>query len=468
MCAMGIATPRLIVVSVFVSVLLLLAYLSRERLAQHQPPPEEKHDDPPVPKFETWGIKDLSEVISVASVRVRTAFQDASLPIKQETDLAFAFTDVNVAQPVPELAYQTATILAPTHHTADASSLMIGLATTLDRLRDSLPAFAHWASGTRVKFVVVIKPQEPGGTTIDEITKLYTAHHISITLVESALPWYDQYVSLLAVLHDHASPTTKWTCIMDDDTYFFSMARVLAMLAKYDHTQPYYIGGLTENKDGIDRIGILGFGGAGVFLSLPLLKQLRPYNERCIALPDDAGDIRVRHCIHEFSLTKFTWEHYLFQMDLHGDVTGFYEAARTRPVSTHHWHSWHFHDMAKVGAVGDVCGNECVLQKYTLRDGYMLTNGFSIVKYSWTEEEDAQFIDGTMEHTWAETIWVKPNSWNYTLVPLRPKDPDKIQYVIEKVDEDEREMTVYYVRRRKGLGSGIVRMTWEKDVVREQ
>lgn len=458
--------PRVATVAAFAVVTLWLLYATVRKLPYK--PLDHKLDPEPdlepvieIPRYETWGIRDLSEVIQVASLRVQPAFQHERLPMRQSADFTIPFTEVNLTQSLPELSTGVAYAPAESHIVPDASHLLVGMATKLDRLPHALSAFIHWASGTNVRFVVVVEPPQPGGPSIEEIKQLYESHNILITLVESELPWYEAYVSLLGVLHDHATPETKWVCTIDDDTYFFSMKRLLAMLARYDHNEPYYIAGVSENKETIDRLGLLGYGGGGLFFSMALIKELRPYLEHCITMPDSAGDIRIFRCIYTYTTTKLTWEHYLFQMDIHGDLSGFYEAARTRPLSTHHWDSWHHTDMVQVGAVGEICGNECVLQKYVTADGWYMTNGYSLVKYSYNETERARYIEGAMEHTWADTAWVIPTSWNYTLAPLKPRDEGKIQYKIEKVEQEQDTVTLYYVRRDDGLGLGIVRMMWE-------
>lgn len=91
-----------------------------------------------------------------------------------------------------------------------------------------------------------------------------------------------------------------------------------------------------------------------------------------------------------------------------------------------------------------------------------MTNGFSIVKYSYTAEEEAKYVDVAMEHTWADTAWVIPTSWTYTLAPLKPRDEGKIQYLLEKVEREDGGMRLFYVRRKHGLGEGIIQVFWEK------
>jgi hypothetical protein len=292
----------------------------------------------------------------------------------------------------------------------------------------------------------------------------YKRHNINLTLVPSTIGYIDRYVSLITVLYDHLQPNTQWVSIIDDDTFFLSMTNLLAMLSKYPTSQPFYVGALSENKWNIDHGGISAVGGAGFFLTVPLLKEIVPHADECIKIDNEFGDGRIADCILTYTTTKMSVEYGLYQLDLHGDVTGFYEAVRPQPVSVHHWRTWHHHEIPAVAAVSAVCGQSCVLQKYRFRDGWRLANGFSVVRYNQTAAEEAAQLPSAMEHTWMDTIWVIPTSWKYSLAPLRPKNEGKIQYLIEKADVDEAAgtMTSYYVRRVDEVGVGIVRVIWSK------
>ncbi|ORY71274.1 uncharacterized protein BCR38DRAFT_300718, partial [Pseudomassariella vexata] len=349
----------------------------------------------------------------------------------------------------------------------DASHLTIGVATSLSRLPEALLNFKHWAAHTNVHFVIIVElpdrekhPKEP---SIAEAKDMYAKAGIpNLTLVESAKDFLERYVELIGVLHDHVEPNkTKWVSFIDDDTFFFRMETLLARLEKYDPDRSFYVGQTSENKWNVDDGGIFAIGGAGVFMTVPLLRQLAAHREECESyLPGGAGDVRLAHCIFTYTTTKVSLEYGLYQLDLHIDVTGFYEAVRPQPISVHHWKTWHHHDMPTVSAVSSVCGQACVLQHFKFRDGWQMTNGFSIIKYSYNETELASQIEAAMEHTWKLTIWDIPTSWLYSLAPLKPKDEGKIQYMMEKVDYDQDQVILYYVRRRNGAGEGLIRVAW--------
>ncbi|RYP04131.1 hypothetical protein DL765_010294 [Monosporascus sp. GIB2] len=72
--------------------------------------------------------------------------------------------------------------------------------------------------------------------------------------------------------------------------------------------------------------GINCVGGAGVFLSTPLLKQIGGKSKDCLALANSHGDKALSLCIYKYTTTKLSVEHNLYQLEMFGDPNGFYEA----------------------------------------------------------------------------------------------------------------------------------------------
>ncbi|TPX11748.1 uncharacterized protein E0L32_007485 [Thyridium curvatum] len=445
-------------------------FLHRSPLPAPPPPPEP-------PKFDLFGLKDFDAEVEISYLNLRPKFIDEEPPLAQQlqgslpafstirldtnTSIADEFARAKTEHPPATLTVDVAR-QAPT---PDASRLIIGAATTLGRLPDALRGFKHWASNTGVRFVVSVEPYNANHTdelTVAEAVELYKKHNISLTLIESTDEYLDRYVELIGILGDHLEPKTEWVSIIDDDTFFFSMKSLLDMLGKYDPKRPWYVGNTSENKWNVDDGGIFAIGGAGVFMSRALIQQLHPHADECVRLPNIFGDSRVADCVFKFTTTKLSMEHDLYQLDLHHDVTGFYEAIRPQPVSVHHWKTWHHHDMPTVASVSEVCGQPCVLQNFKFKDGWQMANGFSIIKYSYNETELATQVEGAMEHTWKLTIWDIPTSWKYSLEPLKPKDEGKIQFLIEKseVDKTTGDVTLYLVRRKDGRADGIMLVTW--------
>lgn len=378
----------------------------------------------------------------------------------------FNLTDLNL--PMPGVPPATISLeIPPKSKQPDASNIIFGVATFLDRLPDTLRNFAHWGAHTNARFVVVHEPRNttlrPGEPTPDEIRRLYQeAGFDHFTLVERDAGWGERFVGLLDILNQRLETQTEWAVLIDDDTFFFDMDVVLDMLSKYDTTKPWYVGTLSENKWNVNNGGLFAMGGAGVFISRPLIQTVGPLADSCFTKgTTDGGDTLVGECIHRHTTTKLTLEHGLYQLDLHGDVTGFYEAVRQQPVSVHHWKSWHHHDLPSIGSVAQSCGRACVLQNFLFQDGWQMANGFSIYKYSYNETELASQHPLAMEHTWKLTAWDIDDSWKYSLAPLKERDEDKAQFLMEKsVVGDDGELTLYYVRRIFGVGTGIIRVVW--------
>lgn len=378
----------------------------------------------------------------------------------------FNRTDVDL--PILGVPPATITLEMPSKpEQPDASHIIFGVATLLERMPDNLRNFAHWGAHTNARFVVVHEPRNttlrPGEPTPDEIRRLYKEAGLKhLTLIEKDAGWGERFLGLLDIMNQHLESQTQWGVLMDDDTFFFDMDAVLDMLRKYDTSKPWYVGTLSENKWNINNHGFFAMGGAGVFISRPLLQTIGPLAASCFPEGTNAGgDVLVGECIYKHTTTKLTLEHGLYQLDLHGDVTGFYEAVREQPLSVHHWKSWHNHDLPSIGSVAQSCGRSCVLQNFLFQDGWQMSNGFSIYKYSYNETELASQHPLAMEHTWKLTIWDIEDSWTYSLAPLKDRDEHKLQFLMERsVLGDDGELTLYYVRRMFGVATGIIRVIW--------
>lgn len=395
-----------------------------------------------------------------------------ALPALTRHDLSspdFNLSDLDAPRPGVPPATISLT-LPPRRPQPDASNLIFGVATTLDRMPDTLRNLAHWAADTDARLVVVHEPQNttlrPGEPSADEMRALYHDAGIThLTLVERDAGWGERFVGLVGELERRMQTGTEWGVLMDDDTFFFDLDAVRAMLAKYDPSLPWYVGAMSENKWNVNNGGLFAMGGAGVFLSRALLEELAPVAGSC--LPEEGstagGDTLVGECVHRHTTTKLTRELGLYQLDMHGDLTGFYEAVRPQPLSVHHWKSWHHHDIPAVATVAKVCGRPCVLQNFRFQDGWQMANGFSIVRYGYNETALAAQHPLAMEHTWKVTIWDVEDSWKYSLAPLKERDDRKVQFLMERsVEEDADTVAVYYVRRENGIGRGLIKVVWHR------
>lgn len=516
------STKRSRVVAALIFTTFVIFFISRlnepgARLFGRPPPAEQAPIEYNGPRFELFGIRDFAADVEVATLNVRVKDEEDSepaalahphrptssqqdseerrgdsnsnshsntlssvqrqlpitLPKFTRHDLASpSFNASDLDAPTPGVPPATISLVFPPRPPQpDASRLVFGVATTLDRMPDSLRNFAHWAAHTNTRFIVLHEPRNttlrPGEPTADEVRRMYSDAGIArLTLIERDAGWGQRFVALLGQLAHRLEVRTEWGVLIDDDTFFFDLAAVQGMLAKYDPALPWYVGALSDNKWNVNNGGLFGVGGAGLFLSRTLLETMAPYADGCY--PEDegtmaGGDVLVGECIHRHTTTKLTAEHGLYQLDMHGDVTGFYEAVRPQPLSVHHWKSWHHHDIPSVAAVSKICGRPCILQNFRFQDGWQMSNGFSLVKYGYNETELKSQHPLAMEHTWKVTIWDIEDSWKYSMAPLKEKDDKKVQFLMERVEEaDAGKVTLYYVRRDMGVARAVVKVVWHR------
>ncbi len=330
----------------------------------------------------------------------------------------------------------------------DASHVIFGVSTTIKRLEDTIPQLLRWLPHTNAKlFAVVIEAGE-----VDEETQWVAAdtNHVAelqikmrglgldVTLVEPLRKediFSERYFSLAEIMYTNRNPETEWVALMDDDTFFPSIPSVLSMLSEYDFNEQFYIGALSEDWWSVVRYGMMGFGGAGIFLSVAMAKSIHNNYDHCKAdSGSGAGDIRIMECIIYNTNTKLTNVPELHQIDVHNDLSGIYESGRM-PLSLHHWKGGgpdgKGYDLPKMHLVADVCG-DCFLQRWQFGKDTLLSNGFSISMYPKGSLDGMDF--GKLEETW-DTPSVVEGSVNagtaHSLGPTRRKmvlEEEKVQY----------------------------------------
>lgn len=377
---------------------------------------------------------------------------DAPLfPISQTIDLS---EDVKVSLQHCKKPYLL-NVPALVKDAGDASHIIFGISTTLKRLDASVPSLLRWLPHTNAKlFAIVIESEQivesEGVERIDavaadpqqkaEIQARMRGLGIDVTLVEP-LELQDsfsiKYFSLIEIMYSNRNDKTKWISLLDDDTFFPSIPALVTMLAKYDSTQQYYVGGLSEIWWAVAHYGMMGFGGAGIFLSIPLAEIMNSNYRNCTeASHTTAGDIRIMECIYLLTETKLTYERDLHQLDVHADLSGVFESGHM-PLSLHHWKagaaSLNGYNLPMMHFVADVCG-DCFLQRWQFGSETVLTNGYSLALYP---KGDLKGTDmERMEETWDEVPPVE-NSFNrgtdHSLGPTRRKlilEREKVQYLL--------------------------------------
>ncbi|WRX17970.1 Protein of unknown function DUF604 - like 6 [Theobroma cacao] len=129
----------------------------------------------------------------------------------------------------------------------------------------------------------------------------------------------------------------RWFVMGDDDTVFIT-DNLVRILRKYDHTQYYYIGSLSESH--IQNIFFsygMAYGGGGFAISYPLAKALAKMQDRCIQrYPGLYGsDDRMQACMAELGV-PLTKELGFHQYDVYGNLFGLLAAHPVTPLASLH------------------------------------------------------------------------------------------------------------------------------------
>ncbi|MDI1492426.1 MAG: hypothetical protein OHK93_003640 [Ramalina farinacea] len=369
-------------------------------------------------------------------------------------------------------------------HVGKAAHVMFGISTTLDRLEASIPQLLRWLPNTDGRlFVITIEAEQEEGKGLPAIAAdpgkkaalqgQMRKLGMDVTLVEPLElqdSFSEKYFSLVKIMYDHRNDKTKWISTIDDDTFFPTIPGLVSMLSKYDTKQCHYVGGVSEEWWAVVHYGIMGFGGAGVFLSLPLAGIIAGEYEYCKgATTATAGDIRIMECVYELTDIKLENERELHQIDMHGDLSGLFESGRTL-LSVHHWKpgaaTVDGYDLPMMHQVYDVC-QDCFLQRWKFNDDLVLANGYSISHYA--KDVLAEEMMVRMEQTWADIKTVEASNnrgADHSLGPTRPKlnlTEEKFQYVLihsAAVDGGVRQL--YLHERGIGDPDGVLELLWRQ------
>lgn len=366
----------------------------------------------------------------------------------------------------------------------DASRIVFGLATFLDRLEDSLPQLERWLGNTKARLLVIAKSSENDLADMIQVADMESRMHglgIAVTIVgplepEDIMP--ERYFSLVRLLYVHRDKETQWISIVDDDTFFPSMPSLLAALDEHDSNTPQYLGGLSEHWWSVTHYGFMAFGGAGVFLSLPMAAEIDKNYDSCRKRTRaGGGDMRIRECIQWYTNTKLTHVPGLHQMDLAGDLSGFYESGRL-PLSLHHWKADWWDDrrpgrwfpMTAMHLVANICG-ECFLQRWQFGDDTILSNGYSISVYP--NHALGNFEKGSglerMEETWVPPSEVEGSvnhGWDHYIGPTRGKlvlEDEKIQYLFLDAIKVDGGVRQFYIHQSVDGGlDTVIELFWTR------
>ncbi|OJJ43135.1 hypothetical protein ASPZODRAFT_146426 [Penicilliopsis zonata CBS 506.65] len=318
----------------------------------------------------------------------------------------------------------------------ETSKLLFGLATTVDRLDRLLPSLLY-SYGDSKAGIVVLVPDSDDDTDAQEL--YFRSRGLDLRIRKSPLEFTARYFGLVEAFADiirTERPWTTWVSFIDDDTFWPSLATVAEELKLFDVNKRHYIGALSEASWQVQTFGHIAFGGAGVFVSKPLLDVLDTYYDECQSWGEQPGDQKLGQCIQRFGDAPLTLWPSLYQMDMKGEIDGVYESGR-KIESLHHWNSWYLQDVVKMSTVAAAAGRRSVLRRWvfdqqeipnnitgkSVRTFWVMTNGYSLVKYTYGEDtpNDAIDFDHT-EKTWEED----PRGYEDRLGPLRDKEQEGV------------------------------------------
>ncbi|SMR45029.1 unnamed protein product [Zymoseptoria tritici ST99CH_3D1] len=403
-------------------------------------------------------------------------------PLLSDTAVDITLDAKFVANPITEAVFppceETIDLEVPefsSHAHANTSALMLGVATTLKRIEASIPAFSRWLSNTSSPLICLVVDQTNLTDKANETARILSlAADLNIDLVlEPYHPTFEfdseglKNFGLAPILDKHRRPNTKWYGLIDDDTFFVSLPRMLEALEPYDPTKQHYIGALTEGHFRVAKEGFKAWGGAGFFISPPLMKLLAERTTECTHLDKFFGDILWRDCIlHVTSPTVHLTElRGLNQMDLWMDMSGWYEAGFTPILTVHHWKSWHQYPIVRGHTVADVAGPDSFLQRYLFTNNTVFTNAYSIVKYP-KGLPDLNLVEATMteevNHKDPPDVLEFHHSFGRTRPKLK-KGKEKISWTFQYAVMDDGRVRQFYVNKGHGnakKGFGIVEVDW--------
>ena len=378
---------------------------------------------------------------------------------------------------------------------ADASHILFGAATSLARLEASLPFFERWLAHTNARLFVVVTASDgkaPNPEHMDGLQSRMRGLGLAATLVEPLNRKdgpLERYFSLVKVLYANRDESTRWLGFIDDDPFDTSMSELDSALDKHDHTQLRYLGALSEEWWTVVLYGLIGMGGAGIFLSVPLAAIVDANHNECKTNSRMIfGDHKIYECIDRYTKTPLTSLPGLHQIDIHGDRSGVFESGR-QLLTLHHWKEGYWDEkgegpdgirhsrwfpMDQMSLVTDIC-DTCYLQRWQFGPDTILSNGYSVSTYpkgALNPRKQKPLRLDKVEYTWVTPVKVEDSynkGWDHYLGPLRPKlklEEEKVPFRFlagVKVDGGVRQY--YRHLGREGDIDTILELFWVRDDV---
>ena len=357
----------------------------------------------------------------------------------QQNLLSGKFRKVEIGQPIAEeLCPEPLELQVPKSglpSTVNASDFMFGVSTTYSRFMDpSTTPINEWifwltdshghSNGGKLLLMLLDASDEE----LQEVANLLGDVGIDVDVYhsDSSVEMAVRYLTLVPTLYTHRdAPKKKWLVTCDDDTFFPSMHGLIDKFNELDHSLEMYVGTLSEDVGALERHGSQAFGGAGVFISLPLAERITNLYYNCTSEPKvlesnsgwgPQGDILLRKCIYENTESRLTTVWDLWQLDFYGDPSGFYEWG-IKPLSLHHYRGggWHIARPGQFTKIAHTCGEDCSLQRFQTADDFIIS-GYSVAHYP----EGIHFNPAQMEGTLSAAPENKGWNLDYMFGPQRP------------------------------------------------
>ncbi|KAG6001523.1 hypothetical protein E4U21_004114 [Claviceps maximensis] len=277
---------------------------------------------------------------------------------------------------------------------ANASDLIFGVSTTVERFAESrsvlINDWSFWLTdgsghSNGGKLILTLLDANRGELRGAKSALKRAGIDADTYASDAKLPMSARNMALIPIMYAHPdADKKKWFVLCDDDTFFPNMHALKAELAKHDESTPLYIGALSEDSFATEKHGLQAFGGAGIFLSRSTAKVITSNFKECSSIDkvrqaDRQGDRLLRQCIEEHSEIQLTAFHDLWQLDTFDDPSGFYEWG-IKPLSLHHYRSWHHVKPGDLTKLAYICGEDCTLQRFQTSDDFVLS-GYSIAHY---------------------------------------------------------------------------------------
>ncbi|KLU89452.1 hypothetical protein MAPG_08423 [Magnaporthiopsis poae ATCC 64411] len=179
-------------------------------------------------------------------------------------------------------------------------------------------------------------------------------------------------------------------------------------------------------------------------------------------------------CIYENTAVRLTIVPELWQLDLMGDPSGFYESG-VKPLSLHHYRGgmWHIGYPTAYTRLAHLCGEDCTLQRFRTNDGFVIAAGFSVAQYPLGMDDldtdqmertfrpapddkgwNLDFALGTQRRNLARTG--RKISWDLQESTLRP-DGSVSQIYVRKADDPR---WIDWEGNRMRGNDGVVELVW--------